>query len=628
MESTLTIWILLLPLLAFLITGLLNGKLEAKISGLISTLAIAVSALFSFVVAIPFFTGSRAPLEISYATWIRFSDTLVVDVGFLIDPISVMMLVVITTVSLMVHIYSIGYMKGEGGYARYFSFLSLFSFSMLGLVLSNNLIMMYVFWELVGASSFLLISYYYEKPSAIAAAKKAFIITRFADFGFLVGILLFSYHTGSFNFMHVTDPQGAVITQAIGGTFLGFSTLSVALILMFTGGAGKSAMFPFHVWLPDAMEGPTPVSALIHAATMVVAGVYLVARLFPLFALGAPEALEVVAFIGAFTSLIAAIMAMVQTDIKKVLAYSTISQIGYMILALGVSGYGKEGLGFTASMFHLFTHAFFKALLFLGAGSIIHAVHSNEMRDMGGLRKKMPATHITFLIATLAICGIPPLSGFFSKDEILVAAFAANKIYFASAYLVAGLTAFYMFRLYFMVFWGGEVKTEAHESPAVMTIPLWILAIGAALAGFVPFTTWVTSDGAPLSAHFHYEMAAAAFGIALAGIVIAAWFFKTSSDKAANATHKVQALYTMAIKKFYLDDLYLWVTHGIIFRFVSGPIAWFDKHIVDGTMDLIGNSTMHISGGIKKFQSGNLHQYAFVFLAGVLMITLIILFYL
>jgi NADH-quinone oxidoreductase subunit L len=541
-----------------------------------------------------------------------------------------MMLVVITTVSFMVHIYSTGYMKGEPGYSRYYTFLSLFSFAMLGLVISTNLVQMYIFWELVGVSSFLLISYYYEKPSAIAAAKKAFIVTRFADFGFLVGILMLSSHAGTFDFVALTDPNGVLISQPMGATFLGASVLTWALILIFMGGAGKSAMFPFHIWLPDAMEGPTPVSALIHAATMVVAGVYLVARMFPVFSLGAPDALEVVAFIGAFTSLFAAIIATTQRDIKKILAYSTISQIGYMILALGVSGYGGEaGLGFTASMFHLFTHAFFKALLFLGAGSIIHAVHSNYMDDMGGLRKHLPATHITFLIACLAISGIPPLSGFFSKDEILVAAYQNNMFYFVVEYLVAGLTAFYMFRLYYRVFWYKDVDyaTKPHESPNSMVIPMAILAVGAIFAGFIAFSKYVTTDGYPFETHIHWDIAIAAIVIAVIGIGVAWKLYAKENTVSERISQSLGAFYIAAKDKFYMDELYMFITKKIIFKYVSRPIAWFDRNIVDGFMNLVGNSTVSFSFRIRKFQSGNLHQYAFVFGVGVLIAAAVYLYY-
>ncbi|MDH5398764.1 MAG: NADH-quinone oxidoreductase subunit L [Cyclobacteriaceae bacterium] len=624
-----TIWILILPFVAFLVTGVLNGKLSPTISAGISIAAIALVTALSYFTAISYFflnsAESYEAIQAASVTWLRLTDTLIIDMGIIIDPISAMMLVVISTVSLMVHIYSTGYMKGEDGYARYFTFLSLFSFAMLGLVLATNLMQIYIFWELVGVSSFLLIGYYYKKPTAIAAAKKAFIVTRFADLGFLIGILLLSYYTGTFNFMEITNPEGALISNPIAGTFMGFSVMTWALVLIFIGGAGKSAMFPFHVWLPDAMEGPTPVSALIHAATMVVAGVYLVGRMFSVYALAAPEALEVVAFIGAFTSLFAAVIAIVQTDIKKVLAYSTISQLGYMMLALGISGYGAEaGLGFTASMFHLFTHAFFKALLFLGAGSIIHAVHSNEMKDMGNLRKHLPSTHLTFLIATLAIAGIPPLSGFFSKDEILAAAWQANKLYFAVEYLVAGLTAFYMFRLYFRVFWGQERKYDhIHESPASMTVPLWILAIGAVFAGFLPFSHLVTSDGQPFDTHFHWSIALASVGIALIGILSANALYRKESDKSAKIRASLGGLYVLVDNKFYMDEFYLFVTKKIIFRYITSSAAWFDKHIVDGLMNLIGNVTMAISVRSRNFQSGNVHQYAMVFLTGLLLIVMV-----
>jgi len=444
----------------FVFTGLLGRKFKPLFSGMVCTASIFISTALSWYTAYQYFfvqgkvDGAYKLINVFNLEWLRFNETLSIDIGILLDPISVMMLVVITTVSLMVHLYSLGYMKGDPGFSRYYAFLSLFTFSMLGLVLSVNIFMTYMFWELVGVSSYLLIGHYYDKPSAVSASKKAFIVTRFADLGFLIGILLLSAYAGSFDFNELTNPQGSAILQSASVTFMGLSAVTWALILIFIGCAGKSAMFPLHIWLPDAMEGPTPVSALIHAATMVVAGVYLIARLFPLYIFTSPQALEVVAYVGAFTSLFAAVIACTQTDIKRVLAFSTISQIGYMMVALGVSGYGgEEGLGYMASMFHLFTHAMFKALLFLGAGSIIHAIHTNEICDMGNLRKYMPVTHITFLIACLAIAGIPPLSGFFSKDEILVAVIEKNFFLFIVQYIVAGLTAFYMFRLYFIVFW-------------------------------------------------------------------------------------------------------------------------------------------------------------------------------
>ena len=487
-----TILILLLPFLSFLLLGIGGKWMTHRTAGIIGTTVLGVVAVLSYVTAVQYFSAPRLE-DGTFATWIPynvdwlpFTETLTFNLGILLDPISVMMLIVISTVSLMVHIYSFGYMKGEKGFQRYYAFLSLFTMSMLGLVVATNIFQMYLFWELVGVSSYLLIGFYYTKPSAIAASKKAFIVTRFADLGFLIGILIYGYYGGTFGFTPDT-------VSLISG---GASMLPLALGLMFVGGAGKSAMFPLHIWLPDAMEGPTPVSALIHAATMVVAGVYLVARMFPLFIAYAPDVLHWIAYVGAFTAFYAASVACVQSDIKRVLAFSTISQIGFMIVALGVCTSADPhhgGLGYMASMFHLFTHAMFKALLFLGAGSIIHAVHSNEMSAMGGLRKYMPVTHITFLIACLAIAGIPPFSGFFSKDEILAACFAFSPVMGWIMTVIAAMTAFYMFRLYYGIFWGGEAPNRVsssddshhtphgtggvhpHESPLAMTIPLIFL---------------------------------------------------------------------------------------------------------------------------------------------------------
>ncbi|MEY2638826.1 MAG: NADH-quinone oxidoreductase subunit, partial [Bacteroidota bacterium] len=387
----------LLPLLGFVLLGLFGKQLK-PFAGILATALILVSAVLAGGAAWTyFFANGRVndvyqtiiPLNIE---WLRFNNQLSIQMGLLLDPISVMMLVVVTLISLMVHIYSNSYMHGEKRFATYFAYLQLFTFSMLGLVLATNIFQTYFFWELVGVSSFLLIGYYYDKPSAVAASKKAFIVTRFADLGFLIGILVLSYYGGSLDFQtliqQLTTPHTPALDAVNKASFLGVSALTWGLSLVFIGGAGKSALFPLHIWLPDAMEGPTPVSALIHAATMVVAGVYLVARLFPIYAISAPELLAAIGWVGAISAVIAALIACTQTDIKRVLAYSTMSQIGYMMFALGVSGYGGEaGLGFTASMFHLFTHALFKALLFLGAGAVIHAVHSNEMNDMGGLRK-------------------------------------------------------------------------------------------------------------------------------------------------------------------------------------------------------------------------------------------------
>ncbi|NJN42992.1 MAG: NADH-quinone oxidoreductase subunit L [Flammeovirgaceae bacterium] len=622
-------WIVLLPFLSFALVGLAGSKLPKQFAGLLATTAIAISTVLSIVVAYNYFftmfsMADYKPVIASEITWLHFTDSLSIKLGVLLDPISVMMLLVISIVSLMVFIYSLGYMKEEEGFNRYFSFLSLFSFSMLGLVVATNLFQMYMFWELVGVSSYLLIGFYYQKPEAVAASKKAFIVTRFADLGFLIGILILSYYSGTFDFILLTDPEGFASLHGITSTFLGFSALTWALILIFIGGAGKSAMFPLHIWLPDAMEGPTPVSALIHAATMVVAGVYLVARLFPLYSFGSPNSLEVVAFIGAFTTLFAAVIACTQADIKRILAFSTMSQIGYMMLALGVSGYAADGLGFTASLFHLFTHAFFKALLFLGAGAIIHAVHTNTIFEMGGLRKYQPITHITFLIACLAISGIPPFAGFFSKDEILSAAFASHPIYFGIALLVAGLTAFYMFRLYFIVFWGKEKVYDhpPHEAPVVMLIPMIVLAIGSVVAGFVPFGNFVSSNSQPFYTHLEWPVAIASVVVASIGIFTAWRFYKKESPLPEKTATSMGGLYTSAKGKFYIDELYLLITRNIIFQYVSRPIAWFDRNVIDATMNFISTLTNWISEEIKEFQSGQLQRYAFIFFAGVLILML------
>jgi NADH-quinone oxidoreductase subunit L len=627
-----TVSILLIPFLMFLLLGLAGHKLKSKLSGLLGTGGLAAITVLSYITAYSYFftsekiDGAFQKISAFNMTWLQLTDKLHIDIGILLDPISVMMLVVISTVSFMVHIYSLDYMKGEKGFERFFAFLSLFSFSMLGLVLATNIFQMYIFWELVGVSSYLLIGFYYEKPSAVRAAKKAFIVTRFADLGFLIGILILSFTTKTFDFISLTDPNGPAISQGGGVMFMGLSVITWSMIFVYMGGVGKSAMFPFHIWLPDAMEGPTPVSALIHAATMVVAGVYLVARMFPVYALSAPAALEVVAYVGAFSSLFAAVIACTQTDIKRVLAYSTMSQIGYMMLALGVSGYGgHDGLGYMASMFHLFTHAMFKALLFLGAGAIIHAVHSNYMTEMGGLRKYLPITHATFLVACLTIAGIPPLSGFFSKDEILAAAFHHNKLLFGIEYAVAGLTAFYMFRLYFSIFWGKETHYHhsPHEAPLTMTIPLIILALGSIFTGIIPFNKLVTSDGKVFETEIEWIVAIPSVLIGLFGIGVAFIMYRKETNIPDRLALTFKYSYKWAYNKFYFDELYLFVTKRIIFRYISEPIAWFDRHIVDGTMNSIALLTQTASFRIRKFQSGQLQKYAFVFVSAVVLLAIV-----
>jgi len=626
---TYTLFIILIPLVMFLVTGLLGMKWKPIVSGILGTVGMGTSWVLSLITAGSYFFGHHAesfqtiiPFELK---WLQFTDTLIIKMGILLDPISVMMLVVITTISFMVHLYSLGYMKGEGGFARFYAFLSLFTFSMLGLVIATNIFQMYIFWELVGVSSFLLIGFYYQKPSAVAASKKAFIVTRFADLGFLIGILILSFVTGTFDFGKLTEPGTTIFGSAASMSFLGISAMTWAMTLIFIGGAGKSAMFPLHIWLPDAMEGPTPVSALIHAATMVVAGVFLVARMFTVIHFQAPAAQEIIGYVGGFTSLFAAVIAITQYDIKRVLAFSTLSQLGYMMLALGVSGYGgEEGLGYMASMFHLFTHAMFKALLFLGAGSIIHAVHSNNMFDMGGLRKYLPITHITFLIACLTISGVPFLSGFFSKDEILVAALHHNKLLFAVEFIVAGLTAFYMFRLYFCVFWGKDrhYHHTPHESPLVMTIPLMFLAVASVFAGYIPFHHLVTSDKIGFVTEMNYMVAVPSVLIGLFGIAMAWILYKKESEVPAKLAKSWGILYTATYNKFYFDEIYLFVTRKIIFNYISRPIAWFDRHIIDAFMVGIGTTTEKVSYQIKGMQSGQLQHYAFMFVAGTLALAL------
>ncbi len=628
---TYTVLIVLIPLFFFILIGFFGHKFKPLVSGIIGTTGLFTSMALSYYTAYQYFFNVPRVEEafqkvIGFNTvWLRFTETLHIDLGVLLDPISVMMLIVITTVSFMVHMYSIGYMVGEKGYHRFFAFLSLFSFSMLGLVVATNIFQMYIFWELVGVSSYLLIGFYYEKDSAVSASKKAFIVTRFADLGFLIGILLLSFTTGTFDFVTLTDPHGVAITQGSGILFMGLSTMTWSMIFIFMGGAGKSAMFPLHIWLPDAMEGPTPVSALIHAATMVVAGVYLVARLFPIFHFSAPAALDVVMYVGAFSSIFAAVIACTQFDIKRVLAYSTMSQIGMMMFALGVSGYGEEaGLGFMASMFHLFTHAFFKALLFLGAGAIIHAVHSNYMKDMGGLRKHLPITHITFLIACLAIAGIPPLAGFFSKDEILAASSEKSTFIFILGLLISGLTAFYMFRLYFSIFWGKDQHYHhtPHEAPLVMTIPLMLLSLGAIFAGMLPFASFVTSDGKPLVTHIDWAIAIPAISVGVIGALIAMVLYRKETTIPETISKALGGFYRAAYRKFYMDELYLFITKKIIFNYVSRPIAWFDRHIVDGSMNGISYVTNEVSFRIRSFQSGQLQQYAWVFVTSAVALAL------
>ncbi len=656
MADTLPILILTIPLFMFLLLGLFGKWMSHRMSGILGTLGMGTTMVLAYITAFTyFFSGSpefvdaatheRLQAVIFNVDWLQFYDKLVIRLGFLLDPISALLLVVITTISFMVHLYSNGYMEGEKGFQRYFAFLQLFSFSMLGLVVATNIFQMYIFWELVGASSYLLIGFYYKTPAAVSASKKAFIVTRFADLGFLIGILVLSYYTGTFNFTELTSIQtvGAadnvynvslgtaahiksIFAMSATPTFMGASVLTWALVLIFMGGMGKSAMMPLHIWLPDAMEGPTPVSALIHAATMVVAGVYLVARLFPLYLMQV-SALEIVTVVGAITAFYAAMVACTQVDIKRVLAFSTISQIAFMMVSLGVARPEiHEGLGYMASMFHLFTHAMFKALLFLGAGALIHAVHSNNYTAMGGLRKYMPLTHITFLIGCLAIAGIIPFSGFFSKDEILTAAYENNFWVGAWMSMVAGLTAFYMFRLYYRIFWWNDPDYghhKPHDAPWTMTLPLILLALISVVAGFVPFGELVTWNGEPYHIHLDWSVATSSLIIAVAGILLATVMYRKENALPDKVADKVKWLWTCCYHRFYWDELYQFITHKIIFGCVSRPIAWFDRHVIDGTMDGMAIVANKASNAIKGLQSGNLQMYVWWYLVGAVLLALV-----
>ena len=649
MDYSYVFLILLLPALSFVLLGLAGMKMSHKVAGIIGTVVLGTIFCLSYYTAFEYFLGQGRGSDGLFPTitpfnftWLKFNELLTFNIGFRLTPISVMMLVVITTVSFMVHIYSFGYMHGEKGFQRYYAFLSLFTMSMLGLVVATNIFQMYLFWELVGVSSYLLIGFYYPKHTAVAASKKAFIVTRFADLFFLIGILIYSYYVGTFNFDLNAMPE-------LAGKVAGAAQLMpLALFFMFIGGAGKSAMFPLHIWLPDAMEGPTPVSALIHAATMVVAGVYLVASMFPLFVQYAPAQLHWIAYIAAFTAFYAAAVACCQSDIKRVLAFSTISQIGFMLVALGVSmpdaatgavahtaEYADSyGLGYMAGMFHLFTHAMFKGCLFLCAGCIIEAVGSNEKNFMGNLRKYMPITHIAFLICCLAISGIWPLSGFFSKDEILVACYNFNPVMGMIMSGIACMTAFYMFRLYYVIFWGqgyyethiNEGAKKPHEAPACMTIPLIFLSLITVLCGWIPFGHFVSANGLSFDTHVNWTVAITSTVLALSAIALATFMYSGKTTPVADyLAKKFPRLHEAAYHRFYIDEVWMFVTHKVIFRCISKPIAWFDRHVVDGAMNFMAWGTNAAGDSIRGWQSGDVRQYAVWFLTGTIALTLFLL---
>ena len=618
-----------LPLGGFAFTALFGRRL-GKRAFVVPVLAVVASWLIAMVVVYGALTGQEPFGEhgvgVHLWTWIP-AGAFQVDFGFFVDNLTACLLIVVTTIGMLVHIYSIGYMSHDKGYWRFFAYLNLFMFSMLLLVLADNFLLVFAGWELVGLSSYLLIGFWYGRRSAALAAKKAFIVNRVGDVGFALGIMAIWVNLGTLNIREVLERIGT----------LDHTTVTIIALLVFAGAVGKSAQFPLHVWLPDAMEGPTPVSALIHAATMVNAGVYLIARTNPIFA-HAPEAMVFVAAIGIFTAILAASIAFTQTDIKRVLAYSTLSQLGYMFAALGVGAW-------TAAIFHLMTHGFFKGLLFLDSGSVIHAVDGEQdMRRMGGLKNKIPITYATMFIGSVAISGIPPLAGFFSKDEILGEAFKNGFVLvWAIGLLVAGMTAFYMFRLMGLTFWGKsrvdpEVEPHIHESPPSMTIPLVLLAIPTLFIGLVLgwplggglLKTWlepVFQDAVELAARpetaFTFmgidgalviaSVAVAAIGIVFAWALFGVEFLGIrragNPDRVRALAARVPFLYRASLNKWWFDELY-----DLLFIRIGGRVAasmwWFDRAIVDGTVNGIGALTADAGRGLRRVQTGRVQNYA------------------
>jgi len=606
----------LLPFLAFLLivaSGLKFRKLAP---------ALSISAMFlAFIMACGVLYGRilshNGPAnEISFP-WFSIGN-FQLEIGFLVDNLTAMMVTMVSLIGGLIQIYSLGYMEHEkdAGFARFYAYMSLFSASMLGLVMANNFVEIYMFWELVGLCSYFLIGFWYNKKSASDAAKKAFVVTRFGDLGFLIGIIMLATLAGTANFLQVAGILPS-INMVHGGI------IAVIAVLLFMGAVGKSAQFPLQIWLPDAMEGPTPVSALIHAATMVAAGVFMVSRLYNIFSF-APSSLMLVAYIGAFTAFLAATIALVQNDIKSVLAYSTISQLGYMMLALGVGGY-------TAGNFHLLTHAFFKALLFLCAGSVIHALHTNDMREMGGVGKKMPITGITYLIGCLAIAGIPPFSGFFSKDEILSAVYNFSQPGAAflkiTGFLVVLMTAFYMFRSYIMTFCGQpRGKTEYKESKLNMTIPLTILAFFAAFIGFLGlpsmnlFRDFIHYGGVETVAESHLPMYLSLI-LAVLGILTAvALYNKKPVENESLLRSKFPLLYKFLENKWYMDDFWSLMVKYFLFG-IAKVMSFIDTYIIDGIVRGIGALTYYLGVQLRYEQSGKAQQYMviiMIFIATVL----------
>jgi NADH-quinone oxidoreductase subunit L len=629
MPSSLTWLIFFLPVISFAIIALIIRpfvKAESRVAGYLTIAAIGGSLVLSVWSIITVAGLDNHRLAVNSISWLNVGN-FSLSLGIMMDSLTAVMLVVICTVSLMVQIYSQGYMHGDPGYHRYYAWMSLFTASMIGLVLSNNLLMTFVFWEMVGLCSYLLIGFWFHRPSAANAAKKAFIVTRIGDFGFLIALLILFTNSGTFDI-------GQLIDKASAGLLAG-STLTWAAIGIFAGAAGKSAQFPLHTWLPDAMEGPTPVSALIHAATMVAAGVFLVARTLPLFEHSA-QALTTVSAIGGFTAIFAASMGLVAVDIKRVLAYSTVSQLGYMMLGLGAGGV-------VIGIFHLFNHAFFKALLFLGSGSVNHATGTFDMREMGGLKKVMPWTYALFVIGSLSLAGIWPLAGFWSKDEILASAWDYNKLLFVLAIVTVFMTAFYMFRVVFMTF-GGESRAvksqgqahggghgEPHESPRVMVVPMVVLGVLAVISGFWGVTGHFASfmgEGGETKSFVNglfsvfthplpwISLIVAGLGILLAyGLYSAKWF---SAEKIGET---FKPLYTLFFKKYFMDELYenilvkLSLMGGLFSRF-----QWFDTKVVDGVANGVGDGPVESGKVLRKTESGQLQIYGLTIALGLVAI--------
>ncbi len=622
--------IFLLPLfslviISFILRPFFNNR--PKLSGYVTIGAIGISCALSLWVLAEVLAAPRHKLEIPDIQWVVVGD-LSVHIGLIVDSLTAVMVVVVSFVSLMIQIYSQGYMHGDPGYHRYFAFMSLFTACMLGLVMADNLVFLFLFWEGVGLGSYLLIGFWFHRPSAANAAKKAFIVTRFGDFGFLAAILLLFYHTGTFD---IEELHGLAIAGTLAGTVLTWAAIGV-----FSGAVGKSAQFPLHVWLPDAMEGPTPVSALIHAATMVAAGVFLVARFFPLFE-HCQVALTTVAIIGGFTAIFAASMGLVMTDIKRVLAYSTISQLGYMMLGLGVGGVA-------VGIFHLFNHAFFKALLFLGAGSVNHSTGTFDMREMGGLRKAMPWTYITFLIASLSIAGIWPLAGFWSKDEILAYSFTHNQILFYLAMITVFMTAFYMFRAVFLTFGGeyrggvvsshsGHEHRKLHESPAVMVVPMVALAVLSVASGWLNVTGsfgQFLGHGGSSEAH---SFVAGFFGmlahplplisllVASVGIFLAYAMYNAKWLSAEAVGRIFKPFYILFSRKYWFDELYERViVVGVLVDGIFAALSVFDSRVIDGAVDGVASGTASTSGAMRRAQTGQLQAYGMAIAVGVIAI--------